>query len=168
MDYKLQYRQLLTDGRTISRNNIKPRNLYRIQTYSGGDPNSAERYVFVIGVVDDKIHCLKLNEILPKDFISFLNKIIDKRKPIGPVTTLNEIVKKFNKGGSDLFEQYVKKDTNVYSKNVKSYRIYNQDKISTVSEVFFEPTLLEEFFDIKNNETLRNVDVEKEIDERDG
>lgn len=168
MDHRLQYKELLTVGRTISKNNIKPRNIYRIKTYRGGDPTAQERYVFVIGVVEDKIHCLKMNEIPPKDFINFLNKIVDKRKPVKAGTTINEIVKKFNEGGSDLFENFVKRDNKIYSSQIKSYRIYKQENITTISELFFEPNLLKQFFGFEINETLRDVAIEKEIDEKDG
>jgi hypothetical protein len=168
MDYRLRYKEILTKGRTISKNNIEPRNIYRIQTYRGGDPNSSERFVFVVGIVENKIHCLKLNEIPPKDFISFLNRIVDKRVKLDESVSVNEIVKKFNDNGKDIFEYHIKGFPQVYNRTLKSYRIYKSEKISNVSEMFFESGLLEKFFDIKVNETLRDIAVEKEIDEKDG
>lgn len=168
MSYTAEYKQLLRNSRTISKSNIKPRNMYKIQTYSGSDPASTERYVFVIGIVDDNLHCLKLNEIPSKSFISFLHNIIDKRIDITENTILSDITKKYKSNGSDLFEKHIKNDSKIYSKQIQSYRVYKIDKIRTITQVFFEQGLLEEMFAKNKNETLRNVDVDEEIKEKDG
>jgi len=168
MSYVTQYKQLFKKGRTISKNNIKPRRIYKISSYSKGDPMANERFVFVVGIVENKIHCLKLNDIQPKKFITFLNKIRDKRKPIDDETPINELLLKFDIGGSRLFEQYIKKDINVYSKKLNSYRVYREDRITTIAEIQFEEEFLREIFNEKVNETIRDVLVEREIDEKDG
>ena len=69
MAFTRQYKEFLKPEVRVSKSLIKPRNIYRISTYSGGDPITKQgedaRYVFVIGKVGDKIHCIKLNEIKP-------------------------------------------------------------------------------------------------------
>ena len=53
--YTRQYKAFLKPERRVPRSQIRPRNIYRITTYRGGDPitKSGEdaRYVFVIGIV---------------------------------------------------------------------------------------------------------------------
>ena len=76
MAYTRQYKEFLKPEVRVNRGLIKPRNIYRISTYSGGDPitktGEEARYVFVLGKVGKKLHCIKLNEIKPIDF----NKLI--------------------------------------------------------------------------------------------
>ena len=168
MSYALQYKELFKKGKTISRNNIKPRGIYKINSYSVGDPKASQRFVFVVGIVENKIHCLKLNDIPPKDFISFLNRIRDKRIPIESDTPIRKLFKKFSTEGTSLFEQYIKKDASIYSSKLNSYRVYLEDRITTISEIQFEENLLRDMFNERLNETTRNVEIEREIDEKDG
>ena len=68
MLYTRQYKTFLKPERRIPRSQIRPRNIYRITTYKDGDPRTKQgedaRYVFAIGIVDGKLHCIKINEIL--------------------------------------------------------------------------------------------------------
>ena len=66
--YTRQYQKFLRPEKRIPRSQIRPRNIYRIVTYKGGQPATKQaeesRYVFVIGVVGNKIHCIKINPIV--------------------------------------------------------------------------------------------------------
>lgn len=168
MDYDRQYKELFKFGRFISRNDMKPRNIYRINTYLTGEPIADFRYIFVIGILEDSIHCLKLNDIPPKHFISFLNKIRDKRIPITETTEIDTLLRKFSRNGSDLFERYIKPDSHIYSNKLQAYRIYKKKKITTVQPITFEENLLREWFNEKANETTRNIAIDEEIKEKDG
>ena len=57
MAYTRQYKTFLNPEKRVGRSEIRPRNIYRITTYKGGDPitKSGEdaRYVFVIGKVNN-------------------------------------------------------------------------------------------------------------------
>ena len=70
MAFTRQYKAFLRPEKRVPRSQIRPRNIYRISTYRRGDPATKTgedtRYVFVLGKVGDKIHCLKLNNINPK------------------------------------------------------------------------------------------------------
>ena len=98
--YTRQYTKLLRPEKRIPRSQIRPRNIYRIVTYKGGEPatktSETARYVFVIGKVGDKLHCLKLNPIKPVDFTQFITQLRDKRIPIAPDTMLHLFLKKFS------------------------------------------------------------------------
>ena len=92
MAFTNQYKQFLRPEKRVSKGLIKPRNIYRITTYKGGEPatKSGEdaRYVFVIGKIGDKLHCLKLNPIKPSDFTNFISKLRDRRIPLATDTML--------------------------------------------------------------------------------
>ena len=117
MAYTRQYKTFLRPERRIPRSQIRPRNIYRITTYRGGEPATKggedARYIFVIGIVDGKVHAIKLNPIKPLDFTNFISKLRDKRIPIGSDQALELLLKKFSKDGSGLFESYIKNNSKV-------------------------------------------------------
>jgi len=176
MAFTRDYKQIMQPEKRVSRSDILPRNIYRISTYTGSKPitktGDDSRWVFVIGKVDDKIHCIRLNEIKPLQFTKWLNKVREKRTPIGRDQQLSLLLKKFSKEGNDLFESYVKNDSHVYKPNSKStYRIYSLDKIQNIWEIRFEEGMLRQIFgeinDPKTTQEMR-VEIDKEIDEKDG
>lgn len=169
MAFTRQYKTFLRPERRISRSQIRPRNIYRITTYRGGDPatKSGEdaRYIFVIGIVDGKVHAIKLNPIKPVDFTNFINKLRDKRIPIGSDQALELLLKKFSKDGNSLFESYVKNNSKVYSKSLKNYRTYLLSSIVNVYEIRFEEDFLRELFKEGSNTSTRRQVITDEINE---
>lgn len=169
MSYTRQYKSFLKPEKRISRSQIKPRNIYRITTYKGGDPvtKSGEdaRYVFVIGIVDGKAHCIKLNDIKPLDFTNFINKLRDKRIPIGSDQMLMLLLKKFSVDGKALFESYIKNDSKIYSSKLGNYRTYLLESIQNVYEIRFEEDFLRELFKEGSNQSTRQEVITEEINE---
>jgi len=160
MAFTRQYKTFLRPERRIPRSQIRPRNIYRITTYSGGDPVTKSgddaRYIFAIGKVDNKyLHCIKLNDIRPNDFINFINKLRDKRIPIGSDQSLELLLKKFSMDGKSLFETYVKNNSKVYSPKLANYRSYLLQKIQNVYEIRFEEGFLKELFKEGSNQSTR-------------
>lgn len=165
--YTRQYITFLRPEKRISRSEIRPRNIYRITTYSGGEPvtksGNEARYVFVIGKVDNKyIHCIKLNEIRPNDFINFINKLRDKRIRIGSDQSLELLLKKFSKDGKSLFESYVKTNPKIYSPVLGNYRTYLLEKIQNVFEIRFEEGFLREIFKEGSTQSTRTEVLREE------
>ena len=80
MSYINQYLEFLKPERRVPKAQMKQGNIYRIVRY-GGDTKRGlgARYVFVIGKVVDKgtvkIHCIKINDVLPTSFIQLLRKL---------------------------------------------------------------------------------------------
>ena len=95
MAFTRQYVKLLRPEKRISQSQIRPRNIYRITTYKGGNPptKTAEeaRYVFVIGIIDKKIHCIKINPINPLHFTQLIGKLRDKRLPLSSDLRLDPV-----------------------------------------------------------------------------
>ena len=175
MAFTRQYKELMVPEKRISRNNIVPRNIYRISTYTGSKPvtktGDDSRWVFVIGKVDNKIHCIRLNDIKPLEFTKWLNKVREKRTPIGRDQQLSLLLKKFSREGRDLFESYIKGDSKVYRPGKSTYRIYSLDKIQNIWEIRFEEGVLRQIFgeinDPKTTQEMR-AEITEEINEKDG
>lgn len=169
MAYTRQYKSFLKPEKRISKSLIKPRNIYRITTYKGGTPptKSGEnaRYVFVVGIVGGKVHCIKLNDIKPLDFTNFINKLRDKRIPIGSDQMLMLLLKKFSVDGKALFESYIKNNSKIYSSSLKNYRTYLLDSIQNVYEIRFEEDFLRELFKEGSTESTRREVITNEVNE---
>lgn len=175
MSYNRQYKEIMQPEIRIGRNNIVPRNVYRISTYKGSKPNLKTgedyRWVFVIGKTADKIHCIRLNDIKPIDFTNFINKIREKRTPIGKDQLLSLLLKKFSATGTDLFETYIKPNKKLYPGGKSHYRIYKLDKITYIWEIRFEDFFLKKLFgeiDTPNTIQEMKADITEEINEKDG
>jgi len=169
MAYTRQYKAFLRPERRVPRSQIRPRNIYRITTYRGGDPitKSGEdaRYVFVIGIIDEKVHCIKLNDIVPIDFTMFIRKLRDKRIPIGSDQALELLLKRFSRDGNALFESFVKNNSKIYSPRLKNYRTYILDKITNAYEIRFEEDFLRGLFKEGATKSTMREDIQEEVQE---
>jgi len=171
MAYTRQYKQFLKPEKRVAKALIKPRNIYRITTYKGGNPDTKggeeARYIFVIGIIDGKVHSIKLNDIRPVDFTNFIGKLRDKRIPLGSDQMLWLFLKKFSVDGKSLFETYVKNNSKIYSNTLGNYRTYFLKNIQNVYEIRFEEDFLRELFKEGSTASTRQADIEQEIDEND-
>ncbi len=83
--YTRQYTKFLRPEKRIPRSEIRPRNIYRIVTYKGGQPANKQgedaRYVFALGIIHGKLHCIKINNIVPLHFTQLIGSLRDKRLP---------------------------------------------------------------------------------------
>ena len=169
MAFTRQYKTFLRPERRIPRSQIRPRNIYRITTYRGGDPPTKggedARYIFVIGIVGHKVHAIKLNPIRPIDFTMFINKLRDKRIPIGSDQALELLLKKFSKDGSSLFESYIKNNTKLYSRSLNNYRTYILSSIINVYEIRFEEDFLRGLFKEGATKSTMREDIQDEVNE---
>jgi hypothetical protein len=171
MAFTRQYVKFLRPEVRVSKGQIRPRNIYRISTYRTGEPptktGDETRYVFVIGKVGNKIHCIKLNNIRPLNFVEFINRLRDKRIPIKSNQALEELLKLFAKDGKQLFETYVKHNPKVYSAKFDNYRTYTLENIINVWEIRFEEDFLKNLFSENSNTATERVTIDKEIKDND-
>ena len=175
MSYTRDYQEIMRPESRVGKNNIIPRNIYRINSYSGSKPNTKtgneSRWVFVIGKTADKIHTIRLNNIKPAEFTKWLNKIREKRVKIGKTQLLSLLLKKFSKEGTDLFEQYIKPDKTVYPGGKGHYRIYNLEKITNIWSINFEMGYLQKLFgeiDTPNTSQEQSAISAEEIKDKNG
>ena len=171
-EYTAAYKQIMTPEVRVGRNQILPRNIYRISTYIGGEPATKigkdTRYVFVIGKLDNKVHCLLLNNIEPENFLAFLNKLRNKSKIIEKQQPLSELLKLMPRDGEQLFNGYVKSNKKIYNTRLDNYRTYFIDKIQNVWEIRFEEGFLQEVFGEKPTPAKIKAEIKEEINENDG
>lgn len=169
MAFTRQYKTFLKPERRVPRSQIRPRNIYRITTYRGGEPATKggedARYIFVIGIVGNKVHAIKLNPIRPIDFTNFIGKLRDKRIPIGSDQSLELLLKKFSKDGNGLFESYIKPNSKLYSRSLSNYRTYILNSIVNVYEIRFEQDFLKELFKEGSTQSTRQQVISDEINE---
>lgn len=171
MAFTRQYIQLLRPEKRIPRSEIRPRNIYRITTYRGGQPATKgadeARYVFVIGIIDNKVHCIKLNPIKPLDFTNLIGKLRDKRQPVSADLRLEYMLKKFDRTGNNLFDAHIKNNNKIYNRQFKNYRTYILENIVNVYEIRFEQPVLERLFGEKLTSSQRQSIIRDEVSEGD-
>jgi len=169
MAFTRQYKSFLRPEKRIPRSQIRPRNIYRITTYRGGDPatRSGEdaRYIFVIGIVGNKVHAIKLNPIQPIHFTNFIGKLRDRRIPIGSDQALELLLKRFSKDGSSLFESHIKNNSKLYSRQLANYRTYILNSIVNVYEIRFEEDVLRRLFGEPGTTSTRRQVIQDEVNE---
>ena len=143
-NYIGQYLEFLKPEKRVPKAQMKQGNIYRIVRYGGDTQRGLNaRYVFVIGRVIDKgkikIHCIKINEVIPIALINLLKKLRDNSKPITEdYKDLASLLKSFDREGKRLFEGFIKNNRQVYSYKLGNYRTYILDKLQYISEVVFE------------------------------
>jgi len=172
MLYTRQYTKFLRPEKRIPRAQIRPRNIYRIITYKGGQPATKQaeqsRYVFVIGIVGNKVHCIKINPIVPLHFTQLIGKLRDKRKPLSSQLRLEDMLKTYSRDGNALFDTSIKNNRNLYRRDLDNYRTYILDKIVNVYEIRFEQDVLERLFGEKTTASEKRAiikDEQSDLDE---
>ena len=170
--YTRQYTKFLRPEKRIPRAQIRPRNIYRIVTYRDGQPptQTAEkaRYVFVIGIVGNKVHCIKINPIVPLHFTQLIGKLRDRRKPLSSQLRLEDMLKTYSRDGNALFDSSIKNNRNLYRRDLDNYRTYILDKIVNVYEIRFEQEVLENLFGEKTTASEKRAilkDEQSDLDE---
>ena len=165
--YTRQYAKLLRPERRVPRSQIRPRNIYRIITYKGGVPATKQaeqsRYVFVIGIVGNKVHCIKINPIVPLHFTQLIGKLRDKRKPLSSQLRLEDMLKTYSRDGNSLFDSSIKTNRNLYRRDLNNYRTYILDKIVNVYEIRFEQDVLERLFGEKTTASEKRAIIKDEV-----
>ena len=174
--YTRQYETFLKPETRVGKSNIRGGNIYRISSYDAITKRGADtRYIFCLGRVGEKLHCIKIGDVLPNAFLKLIRRLRNKNVPIKGGVHLHELLKKFELDGSNIFNQFIKTNPAVYSYKLGNYRTYFLNKISYVSEIRFEEDFLREMFqegkmtkqerqDIINDE-VRNTFTEDLADE---
>ena len=154
MPFSLQYRPFIEKEDPISKVLVRPKNIYKIVYYQYADgvaktlsgPKTA--YVFVIGIYDKKLVCLKISEIRPDKFFLWLKGIFQKtltNERIDETNRLDEITIRSDRTGGTLFNRYVKGKP-IVTQGKNPYRTYNMDGIRQISEVIINKDTLKEYF----------------------
>lgn len=152
VNYVLQYKNLFDYGKRVTKQFIKmnPRNFYRISRYeySDGDvkslPGNEASIVFVIGVFDDKINCIKLNELRPQIFEKWFPTILKQNISVDDIDNsinLDELIIFDSLSGNKLFESKIKPHP-IYKYNPRPYRTYNLDGLQYIQKINLKKEIL--------------------------
>jgi len=151
-NYSLQYKNIFDFGKRTTKNIIKnnPRNFYRISKYqySDGDLKSLSgidaSIIFVIGVFDDKVNCIKLNEINPTVFLAWIPTLLKatlNSEMIDDSEMDSDFIINSDKTGNQLFENKIKNKP-IYNVNPRPYRTYNLDGLQYIQQINLKKELL--------------------------
>ena len=166
MSFSAQYIKLIESQSAISKSSLIPKNIYRITTYEYADgtkkslSGTQTSIVFVIGIYDKKITCLKISEIPSAIFFKWLKTISIKNieeERIDSLQTLDEIIISSDRRGSKIFNSYIKSNA-IYNRNPNPYRTYNIKGIGSIYQIKLKKDTLMDIFDVKKkkdvNETM--------------
>ena len=155
MPFSLQYKPFIEkDDDPISKTLVRPKNIYKIVYYQYADGTSKSlsgpktTYVFVIGIYDKKLVCLKVSEIKPDKFFKWLNKLYIKgltEEKWAKAEKLEDLIIEADVKGSKIFNSFVKPDSVIYGDNPNIYRTYNLTGIKQIEEVKFKKDVLKSY-----------------------
>jgi hypothetical protein len=127
----------------VSKSAVNPRNLYRISSYSYVDgetrslAGSNSSLVFVFGIHDDKLNCLKLNNVSTNEFKNWLKTLLKpaiKETYIDSMKKLEDLLVGSDMQGNGIFESKIKGKP-IYNTNPRPYRTYNMEGLKYIQEV---------------------------------
>ena len=148
MQFTNQYKPFIEKEERISKNFIKPLEIYRISTYKYADGdikslagiNSA--LVFSIGTYDGKFNCIKISEIRPDLFFNFMKKLKNKsltEQKIDEAEFLYDLMIEMgsDKSGKVIYDRFIKNSSEfrTLKKQYNPYRTYNLEGLIYVQRV---------------------------------
>ena len=154
MPFTLLYKPLIEREERVSKSNLFPRNIYRISSYEYKDGKTKSlagiksSLVFLVGIFEKKLICLKISEVKPDKFFQWLktieqtgltNEDFDKAEKLEDLLILD------NRAGSKIFEGYIKNKP-IYNLKPSPYRTYNLDGIKYIQQVHIKKDILKSFY----------------------
>jgi len=156
MPFTSQYKPFIESEKSVSKTLILPRNVYRITSYkySDGEQKSLSgdkaSLVFVTGIFDKKIYCVKISEVKPDMFFKWLKTIMLKNlkeEDFSNLKLLENLTIKTDKAGKRLYSTL--KGKSIINQNIPSFRTYILPNIKQISLVEFKMEAIEKVYGIK-------------------
>jgi hypothetical protein len=154
MQFSLQYKPLIESESSLSKTMIRPRNIYKINSYKYKDGVTKSlagvetSIVFVIGISPEKVvSCLKITLIKPDLFFKWLKKLVRaglSEEEMQNAESLEDLIIVDNKDGNKIFNQFVK-PSRLYIQNPPAYRTYLLKNIKNIEEVRIKKEILLNF-----------------------
>lgn len=154
VNHYLRYVKLFEFGKRVQKGYLKlnPRNFYRVSRYeyADGDVKSLtgnnSSLIFVLGVHDEKVNCIKLNEVGLEIFMRWFPTILKptiKAESVDSMEMTSDLIIDGDKSGKTLFESKVKTNA-IYRVNPRPYRTYNLDGLQYIQEIKLKSEVLKE------------------------
>jgi hypothetical protein len=151
MQFSLQYKPLIESESSLSKTMIRPRNIYKINSYKYKDGVTKSlagfetSIVFVIGISPEKVvSCLKITLIKPDLFFKWLKKLVRaglSEEEMQNTESLEDLIIVDNKDGKKIFNQFIK-PSRLYIQNPPAYRTYLLKNIKNIEEVKIKKEIL--------------------------
>lgn len=151
MPYSLQYKPLIESESPLAKSLVRPRNIYKINSYKYKDGKTKSlagvetSFVFVIGISPDKVvSCLKISLIKPDIFFKWLKTLIRaglSEDELQKAESLEDIITIDAKDGQKIFNQFVKR-SRLYHQNPPTYRTYLLKNIKNIEEITIKKDIL--------------------------
>jgi hypothetical protein len=142
-NYSTEYKKYIESEIRASKSMLEPGNLYRISSYEYSDGESRSlagvnsSIIFVFGIYEKKLNCLKLNEVKTEKFKTWLQTILKeglKPEDVDSMKTLDEIIITTDRAGNRLFESKIKGKP-IYTNDPRPYRTYTLDGLKYIQEI---------------------------------
>jgi hypothetical protein len=152
MPFINQYIPFIESEKSVSKTLIKPRNIYRILSYEYADgerkslTGNKSSLVFVTGIFEKKVYCIKISEVKPDNFFKWLKTIFLKSlndKRINESKELSELLIITAKAGGTMLSKL--KSNAIYSSHPNAFRTYNLDGINQVKVVNIKKDTIKQY-----------------------
>jgi hypothetical protein len=142
-NYSAEYKKYIESEVRTSKSMLEPGNLYRISSYEYADGESRSlaginsSIIFIFGIYEKKLNCLKLNEVKTEKFKIWLQSILKeglKSEDIDSMKSLDELIVQSDRAGNKLFESKIKGKP-IYMNDPRPYRTYTIDGLKFIQEI---------------------------------
>lgn len=151
MPYTLQYNKFIDSEKGISKSNLRPRNLYRINAYKYKDGTKKtlagveSAIVFIFGRSSDKFFGVKVNDIRPNKFFDWLKTLLNNKKvDWDKIEKLEDAIVLSDREGKSIFSGYIK-GTDIYRQEPTPYRTYNIKGVGNIEEITLKKDILKKY-----------------------
>jgi hypothetical protein len=167
MPYARLYLPFIESEYKVGKGLVKPRNIYKIQSYEYADgtvktmTGVQSSYVFVIGIYNKQLTCVKFSEVTPERFKLWFKDLFKrglKETEIDEAKELSELLHKGTRGGSSFFSSYVKSET-IYKGKISTYRTYLLDNIKQIKIVNFKKDFIKELLNIRPTPLIEDINT---------
>ena len=167
MPYARLYLPFIESEYKIGKGLVKPRNIYKIQSYEYADgtvktmTGVKASYVFVIGIYNKQLTCVKFSEVTPTIFKLWFKDLFKrglKEKEIDEAKELSELLHKGNRTGGSFFSSYIKSET-IYKGKIPTYRTYLLDNINQIKAVNLKKDFIKELLNIRPTPLIEDINT---------
>lgn len=153
-NYIQLYRPLIHSQLRVPRSRIRPNNIYRLATYKTVEGEMKrlsglnETLLFVTGLFEGNIYGLKLNNIMPRFFFQWSQKIVtntDVLQEEDDIISFSKLTEVRDLRGQFLYENYIRENP-ILEKPKIPFRTYKLSGIQYISEVYLKKDVLELYY----------------------
>jgi hypothetical protein len=151
MPFSKEYIPLIEQEEGVAKSLIRPRNIYKINSYTYKDGRTKSlsgtetAYVFVTGISPTKIiSAIKISLVKPKDFFRWLKRLYRAgltESYVNDSERLEDILILDNKDGKKIFNQFVKA-SRLYTQAEPTFRTYILNNVKNAELVSIKKEVL--------------------------